>query len=144
MARVLGVDDFQLYAEMVGALIKERGGHDVRVMINPIVIEEVEAFEPEVVVLNLVRKPETISAGGLRDFFTEVDGARAFKALAPLCKLHGWPMVITALAVAERDVPQDYPYDAFVEVPHRLDYLLHSIGRLVTARQHGGQSPGES
>jgi hypothetical protein len=141
---VLSVDDFQMYAEMVGALIKDRGGHEVRVMINPILVEEVEAFAPDVVVLNLVRKPETISSGGLRDFFTEVDGARAFKVLAPLCKQRGWPMVITALAVAERDVPQEYPYDAFVEVPHRLDYLLHSIGRLVTARQHGEHSPGES
>jgi CheY-like chemotaxis protein len=136
MGKILSIDDFQLYAEMVGELLRQRGGHTVKVMINPLVVDEIEAFCPDLVVVNLVRKPETISAGGLKDFYTEVDGAKAFRALAPLCQVRGWPVVVTSLAVAERDVPQDLRYESFVEVPQRLDYLLHSIDRILTARAH--------
>ncbi|MDB5098929.1 MAG: hypothetical protein JWM80_3350 [Cyanobacteria bacterium RYN_339] len=139
MGRILCVDDFQLYAEMVGSLLKDRGGHDVKVMITPMVMEDIEAFRPDLIVLNLVRKPETISAGGMKDFYTEVDGAKAFRVLAPMANIRGWPVVLTSLAVAERDVPQDYTYEAFIEVPQRLDYLLHSIDRILAARTHHSQ-----
>src|SRR4051812_22326373 len=119
MARVLCINDYAAYAEMVGAMLEKKGGHEVQNETVPISFKAIEAFDPDVIVINLVRKLETISAGGMTDFYTDVEGAKAFRELTQASKSGQlrWPIVVTSLAVLEQEVPQGegLEYVAFVE-----------------------------
>lgn len=136
MARILCVDDYKLYAEMVGTMLRTRGGHEVKTDIVPLVLEDVREFAPDVVVINLVRKAESLRSA-IHDFYTEVEGAKALREFNENPDLM-YPLVITALAVEERDVPKEVGYQAFVEVPQKLDYLLDIVEKL--ARAHAKDS----
>lgn len=132
MAKVLCVNDFKLYSEMVSLLLHRKGGHDVRTEIVPFAVQEIEEFQPDVIILNLVRKMEALRSP-LADFYSEVDGARAYRALAAHPSLSRYPIVLTAIAVEERELPKTLPYVAFIEVPGKLDQLLEIIDRIVAA-----------
>ena len=117
--------------------MKLKGGHEVKIDVVPLAIDEVLAFGPDVIVINMVRRAEVLGSA-IHDFFREVDGAKAFKAMAECDQTRGIPIVLTALAVKESEVPVGYHYDAFVEIPQKVDYLLHTVDRLV--RAHGDNS----
>ncbi len=133
MAKVLCVNDFKLYSEMVSLMLQRKGGHVVRTEIVPFALREIEEFEPDVIVLNMVRKMEALRSP-LADFYAEVDGARAFRALAQREDLHRYPIILTAIAVEEREVPKVLPYLAFIEVPGKIDQMLDIIDRIVASR----------
>jgi CheY-like chemotaxis protein len=130
MARVLCIDDYPLYAQMVADLIA-RHGHDVKAITLPFALEE--AFEPlpDVVVLNLVRKSEALGKPITR-FEADVDGAKALHALAAFGPAAEIPLLVTALAVEERWLPPETKYEAYFEVPQKLQQLLEAIDRLAT------------
>ena len=138
MGRILCIDDYPLYAEMVAEMLRKRGGHEVRADVVPLDLDEVRAFDPDVVVVNLVRRLESITAGGMRDFYHEVEGAKAFHFMATDGLAH-IPLVVTGLAVSEMDVPPDVRYEAFIEVPQKLDALVRTIDKLVAARRKGAE-----
>lgn len=134
MAKILCVDDYRMYAEMVGSMLERKGGHDVKIDVVPLVIGEVVDFNPDVIVINMVRKAEVLGTP-IHDFYREVDGAKAFQALAAAPEVSGIPIVLTALAVKENEVPEGLRYEAFIEVPHKMGVLLHAIDRLSEARR---------
>lgn len=134
MAKILCVDDYRMYAEMVGSMLQQKGGHEVKVDVVPLVIDEVVDFAPEVIVINLVRKAEVLGTP-IHDFYREIDGAKAFQALAGAPEIAQIPIVLTALAVKESEVPTGLRYEAFIEVPHKIDVLNHAINRLAEARR---------
>jgi hypothetical protein len=138
MGRILCIDDYPLYAEMVAEMLRKRGGHEVRADVVPLDMDQVKAFDPDVVVINLVRRLESITAGGMRNFYHEVEGAKAFQFMAEE-GLKGTPIVLTGLAVSEMDVPHDVRYEAFIEVPQKLDALVRTIAKLVAARRKGAE-----
>lgn len=144
--RILCIDDYPAYVEMVGAMLSTKGGHTVQAEIVPVSLKAIEGFRPDVIVINLVRKLETISAGGMRDFYTDVEGAKAFREIARAVKagqLHA-PVVITSLAVLEHELPKEdgLDYVAFIEVPQKVDVLLRVIAKVLeTAREGGGIAP---
>jgi CheY-like chemotaxis protein len=127
MARVLCIDDYELYVSMVKQLLERQGGHDVKAAIVPFRLSDIAEFKPDVIILNLVRKMESIGAGGMIDFYAEVEGAKAFKTLAENLNTINVPIIVTAMAVKELEVPQTLPYVAFVNVPQQMDYLLKAI-----------------
>jgi hypothetical protein len=139
MAKVLCINDYPAYAEMVGAMLEKKGGHLVQNETVPISFKAIEAFDPDVIVINLVRKLETISAGGMTDFYTDVEGAKAFRelTLASSREPLRWPIVVTSLAVLEQEVPKDecLKYVAFVEVPQKLDQLNAIIEKIAASRR---------
>lgn len=134
MARVLCLDDYRMYAEMVGTMLRQKGGHEVKIDVVPLVMDEVVAFDPDVIVINLVRKMETLGSP-LQDFFREVEGAKAFQELRAAPETERYPIVLTALAVREVEVPEGLRYEAFIEVPQRIEHLLHTIDRLTIAHR---------
>lgn len=136
MAKVLCVDDFKLYAEMIAMLLEQRGRHEVKVEIVPFNLAEIQQFQPDLVVMNLVRKIEAVGAP-IQDFYTEVDGAKALRALQESPDLQGYPLVITSIAVEERELPAGFDYLAYIEVPTKFDYLLETIERIVSSRGEG-------
>lgn len=138
MAKILCIDDYPMYAQMVASLLEQRGGYEVLCAVVPLDVTAILAFGPELVIVNLVRRLDSISAGGMRDFYHEVEGARAFRALAAQ-HLQGYPVIVTGLAVSERDVPRDLHYDAFIEIPQKLENLLPTVERVLAARRqaHG-------
>jgi hypothetical protein len=140
--RILCINDFPMYSRMVALFLERDGGHTVQTEIVPVNFKEVAAFNPDVIVINICRKLETISSGGMHDFYTEVDGARAFRELSRAVKagqVHA-PVIVTALAVLERELPKDegLAYIAFVEVPHKFDALLTIICKVLEAKASGG------
>lgn len=140
MAKILCIDDYKLYSEMVGMMLEKKGRHNVKSDILPFDMEDIRSFNPDVIVLSLVRKTEALGAP-LHDFFTEVDGAKAFRAITENPDLLRYPIVITGIAIRESEIPKGLEYLAFLEVPARLDYLLEVIDRITrtgasTSRRH--------
>ena len=136
MAKVLCIDDFRMYAEMIGTMLAQKGGHEVRVDVVPLSLDEIRAYDPDVIVINLVRKAEVLGFP-VQNFYREVDGAKAVQAIAQSPLTGDYPIVLTALALKESELPADLRYEAFIEVPQKIDYLLHTINRLAQARRNG-------
>ncbi len=136
MAKVLCIGDFRLYAEMIALLLEQQGPHEVEVEIVPFDLDVIERFKPDVLIVNLARKIEAVGAP-LQDFYTEVDGAKTLKALQTNPSLQQYPLLITAIAVEERELPRGFRYLAFLEVPSKFDYLLETIDRIAASRGHG-------
>ena len=134
MAKILCVDDYRLYAEMVGAMLAKHGGYEVKVDVVPLVMDEVKAFAPDVIVLNMVRKAEVLGSPIL-DFEREVDGAKALRVISEAPETRDIPLVLTALAVKENELPHGYHYEAFIEVPQKIDVLRHTVDRLVQGKR---------
>lgn len=135
MAKILCIDDFVLYAEMVARMLKRRGNHEVRAEILPLSPQEIQAFEPDLLIVNLVRKSEVLRSR-IAHFYTEVDGAKALRFVVQDPLLNRFPLIITALAVEEAELPPEVidRYLAFVEVPLKFDNLLEIIDRVVAAK----------
>lgn len=137
MARIVTIDDFPLYARMVAEIVREEGGHEVQVLLSPVLYQEIEEFDPAVIVISLVRKIETLGHGPMHDFYTEVDGAKSFRDIARSKAIDSAPIVLTSLGLKESEVPQDLPYAAFVHIPQEMDLLLTVIAKLSKARESG-------
>lgn len=134
MARILCVNDFIQYAEMMGLFLEEQG-HDVCSESVPLDMRAVTAFCPDVIVVGIVRKPEHVKEA-LTDFYVQVDGAKALRDLATHPETASCPLVIAAVGVQEHELPKDVPFVAFVEVPNKFDQLPGMIERIVAAKGH--------
>lgn len=130
MARLLCIDDFAGYAEMIALMLEQKGGHEVRIEIVPFDLAEIRRYRPEAVLLNLSRKTEAIGQP-LFDFYTQVSGAKALQALRSAPELCDYPLLLTAIGLAEAELPPGFDYLAFIEVPSRFDYLLTTVDRIV-------------
>ena len=137
MARIFAVDDYELYAEMFAEMLRREGGHEVAIGLTPLVPADLEAFGPDLVLLTIVRKLDALGHGALHDFYSEVDGARAFLDLRRVPAAEGLPIVVTSIGVREAEVPAELRHEAFVHVPQELDHLLGIIGRLLARRAPG-------
>lgn len=134
MARVLTIDDYPLYAEMVSLLLAKHGGHETKSITVPFDASVIDAFDPDVIVVSLVRKTETLASGKIQRFDTDIEGAKALRALDE--GLVGRrPLVICALAVRESELPPGLRYAAFLEFPQKLDALLDTVERLSELRK---------
>lgn len=134
MARVLCIDDYPLYAEMVALMLEKKGGHTVKTEIVPLDLEEVRRYDPDVIVVNLVRKQEVLGSP-LHDFASEVDGAKALHALVESPLTEQYALIITAIAVEERAIPKGIPYLAFIEIPQKLDMLNQAVIKVAASRK---------
>lgn len=119
-------------------MLEQKGGHTVQTEIVPVSLKAIERFNPDVIIVTLVRKLETLSAGGMQDFFSDVEGAKAFREIAKASKSGQlqWPIIVTSLAVMERELPLDegLQYVAFLEIPQKLDVLLVIIQKILEAK----------
>lgn len=136
--RVLSINDYPFYAEMVATMLTKKGGHTVQTEIAPVNLKAIERFNPDVIIINLVRKLETISAGGMIDFYHDVEGAKALRDLSRAAQEGKvkWPIILTSLAVLERELPHEpgLEYVAFVEVPQKMEVLLTIIRKILEAK----------
>lgn len=130
MATIVTINDYPLYAEMVADLIRKESGHEVHMLLSPIAAEEVTALQPDVLIISLVRKLDTIGHGSLHDFYTEVDGAKSYREISRSPETRGYPIILTSLGVREAEVPQDLPYKAFIHIPQELSLLLMAVDKL--------------
>lgn len=133
MARILCVNDFLAYSEMVAHTLRRKGGHEAQSAIVPFGAEVIETYAPDILILNLVRKVEALGAP-LTDFYTQVDGARAFRAIAGNPALARYPLILTSIAVLEFEVPEGLPYVAFIEVPQKIENLLLTVDHVAGGR----------
>ena len=137
MAKILCIDDYPMYGEMLGLLLEKHGGHQIRVESVPLSIKSIQDFNPDVIVVNLVRKLETLSAQGIGDFYADVEGAKALREIVHASQsgaIH-WPIVITSLGVLEHDLPQEegLEYVSFIEIPQKLDRLMFVLEKILSA-----------
>lgn len=136
MARILCIDDYPMYAELVASMLRQKGGHEVKSDIVPLDVDSVKKFNPDIIIINLVRRLESISHGGMTNFYHEVEGSKAFHVFAT-DGMKEYPLIITGLAVSEMDLPGDLRYESFVEIPQKLDKLMIAIDKVVAARKEG-------
>lgn len=135
MARVLCINDFFMYSEMMALFLEKKGGHEVKVLLVPFDLREVRDFDPDVILASLVRKTEALGTP-IHDFYAQVDGARALRTIEDMPEFRDYPLIVTAMALVESELPDGLEYMAFVEVPNRLDHLLRIIGQLAKSRGH--------
>lgn len=136
MGKVLCINDFHLYSEMVSLMLIRKGRHEVKTAIAPFDLEEIRRYRPDLVILNLVRKSASVGQP-ITDFYTQVDGAKALKALRSTPELARYPLLLTAIALEERELPPGFDYLAYLEVPGKFDYILDTVERIVaTHGQH--------
>lgn len=143
MAKIVAVDDYKLYSEMVVELLTRHGGHQVKGILAPVILEEITDFDPDLVVITLVRRLEAIGHGPLYDFYAEVDGARTWRSLASKEAFRHYPVIVAVIGVRESEIPADLAYLALVHVPHELEMLLTAIDKIVEAKARGSR-PGEA
>ena len=62
-----------------------------------------------------------------------MDGAKALAFISASPALARYPLIITGIAVEERELPPEVKYLAFVPIPHQMDNLLGIISRVVKA-----------
>lgn len=136
MAKILCIDDYQFYADMIALILEKRGGYEVKTAIYPLNLGEIENFSPDLILLNLVRKIETLGTA-LQDFYTEVNGAKALKALSENPLTEKAPLVVTAMGVTEEELPKGFHYKAFLPIPERIDYLMDTIKKIVESKGEG-------
>jgi hypothetical protein len=137
MAKITTINDFPLYARMVAEFLREQAGHEVQMLLSPVLYAEIEQFGPVVIIISIVRKIETIGHGPMHDFYTEVDGAKSFRDLAQSPSTGTIPIVLASLGVKESEVPKDLKFAAFVHIPQEMDLLLTVIANLVKAQESG-------
>ena len=129
MARVLSIDDHPFYAEMLALMLQKKGGHEVRSMIVPFELQQLRDFDPDVILLNLVRKTEALGAP-IHDFDAQVEGAHALRVFQQDGALRDYPIVLTAMALTEDELPAGLDYVAFLQVPDQLDLLIQVIDQI--------------
>ncbi|MNS52682.1 hypothetical protein D3C72_854030 [compost metagenome] len=139
MAKIVTVDDYPLYAEMVSALLREHGHHEVKAVLAPVIPDEITEFDPDIVVVSLVRRLEAIGHGPLHDFYAEVDGARAWRSLATDDATRHYPIILAVIGVRETEIPANMAYVALVHIPHEIDLLLITIRKILEAKERGGR-----
>lgn len=137
MARIVTINDYPLYAQMVADLISRERGHEVKMLLSPIIVDEITSFEPDVIVVSLVRKLESMGHGSLQDFFLEVDGAKSFREIARSPETKDVPIILSSMGVREVEIPQDLAYISLAHFPHEIDLLLLAIDKVVQAREKG-------
>lgn len=134
---------YPLYAEMIAAMLTSKGGHEVLAETVPLSLETIRHFDPDVIVINMVRKMETITAGGMSDFYTDVEGAKALREVTRALEdgTLDRPVILTSLAVLEHELPTDLTLDyvAFIEVPQQLDRLVVVIDKVIAAQEGGAK-----
>jgi hypothetical protein len=128
MAKVVILDDHPNYAEMVANYLTEHG-HHVMPDVIPFDVPAIERFGADVLVVSLVRKIEVLGQP-ITDFYKEVDGSRALLQLQEHASMKGLPLVLTAIAVAERELPPELEYQAYVDFPREIGILLRMVERL--------------
>lgn len=133
MAKIFCINDYEFYADMVARALEARTGHECHVALAPFDLTEILNFAPDLITVNLVRKPEALRSA-LHDFEREVEGARPLQALLKAMPEHERlrvPLILTALAVLESELPPGIAYQAFVEIPRGLSELPGIIDRLL-------------
>lgn len=133
MAKILCIDDFTQYAEMIALYIEREGHHKTGVEIVPFNIERIEKFKPDLIVLSIVRKMEHVREP-ITNFYSQVDGSKAFRELSNNPATSKYPLLITSVAVLESEVPKDLHYVGFVEIPGKFDNLLKIVEQVIEAR----------
>jgi CheY-like chemotaxis protein len=133
MAKILCIDDFTQYAEMMALYIEREGGHETAVEIVPFDLERIEKFKPDLIVLSIVRKMEHVREP-ITNFYSQVDGSKAFRELSTNPATAGYPLLIASLAVLESEVPKDLTYMGFIEIPSKFDNLLMIVDHILEAR----------
>lgn len=133
MARILCIDDFTQYAEMLASYIEREGHHKTSVEIVPFNIERITQFKPDLIVLSIVRKMEHVREP-ITNFYAQVDGSKAFRELSQNPLTSAYPLLITSVAVLESEVPKDLHYLGFIEIPGKFDNLLQIIDQIIAAR----------
>jgi hypothetical protein len=137
MAKIVTIDDYPLYAQMVADLITRERGHEVKMLLSPIIVDEITSFAPDVIVVSLVRKLESMGHGSLHDFFLEVDGAKSFREIVRAPETKDIPVILSSMGVREVEIPQELPYKSLAHFPHEIDLLLLAIDKLVLAKEKG-------
>lgn len=135
MAKILCVDDFVQYAEMVAMYLATKGKHQVKTEIVPFNLDEIRRYQPDLIVIGIVRKMEHVKEP-ITDFYTQVDGAKALRELLTNPETSGVPLVVASVAVQEVEVPRDLGYLAFIEVPSKFDNLIMVIDHILKAKGH--------
>lgn len=131
MARILCINDNPMHVAMFADMFKRREHHEVTTMVPPLDMAAIKALAPEIILLNLVRRLESLRSP-IANFYAEVEGARTLKHLLEALPPPRPFLILTGIAVEEAHLPQDLAYAAFVEVPAGLDALLAAIDGLET------------
>lgn len=125
MARMVVMDDEQIYAQMLAAPLKEQG-HEVMIAIHPVDFNRVIDFQPDVVSVGLSRRERAFNRP-IVDFDRDVLGSKPLRDLEDYPAMQAVPLVLVGTGLFEEDVPTSLRYDLFLVIPRDLSLYVERM-----------------
>lgn len=132
LARVCVIDDYQEYAEMVAAPLRQ-AGHEVMTQVveaeRGIDFEQIIRFCPQVITVGLYRNQAAFNRP-VQDISKDVLGYVPLTQMEQYPAINAMPILFIGNALEEHDVPTKVRYDAFLVFPRDIKLLIRTVEEL--------------
>lgn len=133
MLRVAVLDDHPDLVDSLGSpLIRAR--HRVHTQVAPVDFEEIMAFAPQVIVVGVSRKPESVGRIGVLEpddiyGYKAISGMQAYPAIALV------PILVVGVGLFEPEFPWRLNYDLFLTFPDEMKLYADKVAELAALRK---------
>lgn len=132
MAKICVIDDFEEYAEMLAAPLRQVG-HEVLTAVAEqeygVDFERVIRFGPRVITIGLYRNQMAFNRP-IQDISKDVLGYVPLTEMEKYPAINAIPILLIGNALEEGDIPTKLPYDAFLVFPRDIKRLIRTIDEL--------------
>lgn len=128
MARIVVVDDIEVFARMLAAPLKD-AGHHVMVETMPIDFDRIVDFAPEAIVVGVGRQRNAIGKP-IEEPERDILGYQALCLLEAYPALAIVPIALIGSCVLEQEIPTKLNYDLFLSLPHDGDLFIPKVKEL--------------
>lgn len=134
LARMVIINDFEEYAQMDAAPLRQRG-HDVLIQITEdarrVDFERIVDFGPGVISVGLYRQEQAFDRP-IRSFEEDVLGYVPIRQMEEYPAIRVVPLLLVGHCIREEDVPTLLPYDIFLVLPTDIKLYVPKMEELAT------------
>lgn len=128
MAKVVIIDDLQATLDLLAPPLIGQG-HDVLTDISPIDFERIMTFRPDVITLDLYRKPEAFDRP-IRNVEADVIGFVPLVQMEQYPAIGVIPIILLGHCLNEHDVPTSVNYDLFLSFPRDVKLYFSKVAEI--------------
>jgi hypothetical protein len=133
VARVAVIDDFEAYAELAAAPLRQ-AGHEVLTATAPIDWTRVVRFQPEVVTFGVYRRPQAFNRP-IVDPRADILGYEAIIQAEGYPAIQALPIMIVGDGLEASDLPTSLRYERFLMMPNDMSHYAEEVGELAEGRK---------
>lgn len=136
MAKICVVDDFQEYADMIAAPLRQ-AGHEVMTQVTEqgggLDFERMISFGPQVITVGLYRNHVAFNRH-VQDIRADVLGYVPLTEMEKYPAINAIPILLIGSALEEDDIPTRVRYDAFLVLPRDIKRLISTVNELANLK----------